>query len=172
MTIEQIKEKLSNAFVSVIANSKGYKLLIPDDTGGVDFSVTFDYLQNRNGKERHIQSGKYIDLQLKATERHRIVFDEEHLKYDLEVKTYNDLISRFQDGNAPLLLILAILPDNQEEWALIGENSLNLNQIVYYFYPNDEMQETNNLNTIRIEIPYRNKIDLNFFQEIFDQHYS
>ena len=172
MTIEQIKEKLSNAFVSVIANYKGYKLQKPDDTGGVDFSVTFDHIQNRNGKQRHIQSGKYIELQLKATERHRIAFGENNLKFDLEVKTYNDLISRFNDGNAPLVLMLAILPDEQEEWAQIGENNLNLNQIVYYFYPNEHMQESQNQSTIRVEIPYANKIGIDFFQELFAQHYA
>ena len=172
MTIEQIKEKLSKAFVSVIANYKGYKLQKPDDTGGVDFSVTFDYIQNRNGKIRHIQSGKYIELQLKATERHRIVFNEDHLRFDLEVKTYNDLIYRFNDGNAPLVLVLAILPDDQNEWALIGENCLNLNQIVYYFYPDENMLESQNANTIRISIPYENKIGIDFFRELFDQHYA
>ncbi|WP_294238551.1 DUF4365 domain-containing protein [Chryseobacterium sp. sg2396] len=171
MTEEQIKEKLSDAFISVIANYKGYKLQKPDDTGGVDFSVTYDKILSRNGKKRYIQSGEYIDLQLKATQEHRIIFEENTLKYDLEAKTYNDLIFRFNYGNAPLILILAILPDNNTMWAQIGDFNLIMNQRVYYFYPNIDMEETNNQTTIRIEIPIANKIDLDFFPNRFQEHY-
>jgi hypothetical protein len=172
MTEEQIKEKISNAFVAVVANYNGYKLQVPDDTGGVDFSVTYDKIQNRNGKTRHIQSGQYVELQLKATEEHRITFEENYLKYDLEAKTYNDLIERFSDGNAPLVLVLAILPDDKANWAIIGEQNLLMNQKVYYFYPNDAMEETQNANTIRISIPLENKIGMEFFQNLFQQHYG
>jgi hypothetical protein len=172
MTEEQIKEKLSNAFVAVVANYNGYKLQVPDDTGGVDFSVTYDKIQTRNGKTRHIHSGQYVELQLKATEEHRIVFEEDHFKYDLEAKTYNDLIERFNAGNAPLVLILAILPDDKNNWAEIGDLNLNMNQRVYYFYPNEEMEETQNENTIRINIPFENKIGMDFFQTLFAEHYE
>lgn len=172
MTEEQIKEKLSNAFVSVLANYNGYKLQVPDDTGGVDFSVTYDKVLNTNGKKRHIQSGQYIELQLKATQESSIIFEEDCLKFDLESKTYNDLITRFKDGYAPLVLILAILPNLRNEWATIDENNLTMGQLVYYFYPNDQMEETSNKSKRRIEIPLRNKIDMDFFQTLFEEHYG
>jgi len=172
MTEEQIKEKLSNAFVRVVANYNGYKLTVPDDTGGVDFSVTYDRIQNRGGKTRHIQSGEYVELQLKSTEEHRVIFEETHLKYDLEAKTFNDLIERFQMGNAPLVLVLAVLPDNRADWASVGDDNLNMNQKVYFFYPDDTMELTENANTIRISIPFDNKIGVDFFQNIFEEHYG
>ena len=102
----------------------------------------------------------------------RITFEENYLKYDLEAKTYNDLIERFSDGNAPLVLVLAILPDDKANWAIIGEQNLLMNQKVYYFYPNDAMEETQNANTIRISIPLENKIGMEFFQNLFQQHYG
>lgn len=172
MTEEQIKEKLSTAFVSIVANFKGYKVQIPEDTGGVDCSITFDVAQSRNGKTRYIHSGQYIELQLKSTEEHRVIFTTDHLKYDLEVKTYNDLIERFEMGNAPLVLILAVLPDDRESWAQINELDLNLAQRVYYFYPDSDMEVSENESTVRIQIPLENKIDIDFFQSIFEEHYN
>ncbi len=172
MTEEQIKEKMSDAFVAVVANSSGYKLQKPDDTGGVDWSVTYDKILMRNGKTRHIHSGQYVELQLKATVENRITFETDHLKYDLEAKTYNDLIERYNDGNAPLVLVLAILPDNRADWAAIAQTQLNLNQRVYFFYPDDQMVATENLNTIRVSIPYANKIEMNFFENLFQEHYG
>jgi len=172
MTEEQIKEKISNAFVRVIANNSGYKLTVPDDTGGVDFMVTYDTIMIRAGKQRHIQSGNIIELQMKATENHSVVFEEDHLKFDLEAKTYNDLIDRFEMGNAPLVLIVAILPDDRTNWATCSDTVLSLAQKAYYFYPTEEMESTNNVASKRISIPFTNQLNTSFFQDLFAQHYG
>ena len=53
------------------------------------------------------------------------------IAYDLEVKTYNDLIHRSNHANAtPLILILMCLPADAEDWLLLSEQELPCKQIL------------------------------------------
>jgi len=137
MTRDQIKEKLQNNLINTISSVKGFKLCKPDDTGGVDFSVFYDKKRTINGKTRYTQSSEYIDLQLKSTEERVVEINSQKkiIKYDLEIKNYNDLIVRKQEGNAPLILILSILPDDKTKWVQVGKTNLILSQTAYWYVP-------------------------------------
>ena len=166
MTEEQIKENIKYTLqrTTYAPTTENLDLIFKDEI--------YDKVLNRNGKTRHIHSGQYVELQLKATEEHRIVYKDDHLKYDLEAKAYNDLIDRFNDGTAPLVLVLAILPDDRNDWVNVGGSSLILNQRVYYFYPQDGMETTPNTSSVRIDVPFNNKIGMDFFKNLFDEHYQ
>ncbi len=171
MTINDVKEELSNSFIQILASIKKYKLNKPKDTGGVDFSITYDVEMKRNGKSRFIESGKYVDLQLKATTKGSslITITESEVKYDLESKAYNDLIDRKKMGNAPLILVLFVLPNNISKWVTVKKSKLSIKKCAYWFYPNDNDVHANNDGRKRIKIPIDNRLDIecvpNFFND-------
>ena len=73
-----------------------------------------------------------LDFQLKASIN--CIIEQEYIAYDLEVKTYNDLIDRrINQGNAtiPCILLLKVLPSAQNNWITVSEESLNLNGACY-----------------------------------------
>jgi len=170
MTIEQIKEELSNCFVGLVATYRGYKLTKPTDTGGVDYSLTKDVSYIRNGKTRYIQNGSYIDLQLKATTESSIVKDDGVIKYDLEVKTFNDLIFRKELANAPLYLILFILPEQHDDWVDLNDEDVLLRKYAYWYIPPEGASETDNVSRIRISIPQENKLNFSTFDDWFNNN--
>lgn len=172
MTIEQIKEELSNCFVGLIASYRGYKLTKPTDTGGVDFSVTKDVSYIKNGKTRFIQSGQYVDLQLKATTERTVLFEEDVIKYDLEAKTFNDLITRREFANAPLYLILFIIPEEHDDWVDLNDENILLRKYAYWYKPPEDLMETDNVSRIRISIPLENKLNFSTFDNWFNNSYN
>ena len=110
MTVEQIKEQLSNRFIGILAANKGFAIDKPDLDLGVDYQLkrTATYTTPQ-GKTRHTYDSRYIDLQLKATTEISIVDEPHSIKYDLEVKSFNDLVERQTNGIAPLILILFVI---------------------------------------------------------------
>lgn len=172
MTIEQIKEELSNSFVGLVASYLGYKLTKPSDTGGVDYSLTKDTSYISKGKTRFIQSGQYIDLQLKATTDRSVILDDRILKYDLEVKTYNDLVKRKEFANAPFFLILFILPEEQTNWVELNDENILLKKYAFWYTPPDGSGTTDNDSRIRISIPLANKLDFDTFNTWFNKYYN
>ncbi len=169
MTEEQIKEELSNCFVSILACRKGYILTKPPDTGGVDFSITFDEEYTINGRTRYIQSDKSVDLQLKATTEKAITRTNKGIKYDLEIKNFDDLIFRNKKNLVPLILILFVLPDDKEEWVKMRDEELALKKYAYWFSPQESLTTSNNKRSVRIEIPLEQKMGLDSISMFFDK---
>jgi len=154
MTIEQIKEQLSNRFVGILATNKGFVIDKPELDLGVDYQLkkTFTY-KPPNGNTRYSVDSRYIDIQLKATTENTIIDEKDFIKYDLEAKSYNDLIYRQQNGIAPLILILFVLPSTQAEWVEIDDLELKLRRNAYWYIPPDSSDFTENEYRIRITIP-------------------
>lgn len=173
MTEEQIKEELSNNYIGTIASRGGFKLIKPPDTGGVDFSVKYDSTYTLpSGKTRFLQSQDSIDIQLKSTTEGGSLIKQfdDHIKYDLEVKTYNDLIERNKIGTyVPLILILFILPAEEDKWVTVNEDCLQLSKSAFWFKPRPDETLTSNQDRKRIKIPLANKLALNTFKELFEE---
>lgn len=169
MTIEHIKECLSGHFTGIIANSRGYRIDNGDLDYGVDFQVKRTVVMNIRDKPRYIQDSRYIDLQLKCTTENGVFVDEACIKYDLEVKNYNDLVHRRAEGIVPLILILVVLPSDQNEWVNIDDNGVLLRRSAYWFRPNGDDEYSENVSTKRVSIPYSNKLDLNCFDNFYNE---
>lgn len=124
---QQIEELLSWSHVRAIASRAGVSLSLPDRDFGVD--GTFRQLAIQG--TRRFPSGYALDFQLKASTRYQIKL--EHIVYDLEVKTYNDLIRR-RLGNyvIPCILILKILPSDPSQWLEVTESGLFLRGGCYW----------------------------------------
>jgi hypothetical protein len=172
MTAEQIKEQLSNRFIGILAVNKGFLIDKPESDFGVDYQLkrTFSY-QQPNGKTRHTVDSRYVDIQLKATTDNSIIDEATQIRYDLEAKTYNDLIQRKESGTAPLILILFVLPHDTNLWVDIDLLEIKLRKHAYWYQPPDGSTMTGNDHQIRITIPKTNVLGLNCFPDIYSQLY-
>lgn len=172
MTEEQKKEQLSNRFIGILAANKGFAIDKPDLDLGVDYQLkkTTTYTTPQ-GKTRYTYDSRYIDLQLKATTDNSIIDEPNSIKYDLEVKSFNDLVERQNNGTAPLVLILFVLPHDQNIWVDIDQTEIRLRKHAYWFIPPAGSVPTNNEHRIRIEIPKANMLGIDCFNNLHQQFY-
>jgi hypothetical protein len=172
MTEEQIKATISQHFVQLIAGRRGFKCAKPEPDHGCDLTVTKVAAVKRNDRTRYVDSGCSIDLQLKSTCEAQVTRTEHLIKYDLESKTYNDLVFRLNSAAiVPLILVVLVLPDDPNQWVTITADELVVRRAAYWYVPPARAAETNNVHSIRIDIPTANVIDLTFvdarFQEVY-----
>jgi hypothetical protein len=169
MTEEQVKENISREFFRILAHGSGLKTHEPAQDHGVDMLVyAVTKRVEPSGKTRCLDSQINLSFQLKSTTIDGIVDDEESIKYDLEVKNYNDLIQR-KDDYFPLYLAVIVLGSNPP--ACIDHQLGNLSLIgnAYWFLPAPEATPSANQHTVRITIPKTNRIEMNFMKSRFEE---
>jgi hypothetical protein len=173
MTEDQVKEQLSNRYVGVLATNSKFMLDKGDLDFGVDYTAkkTFTYTHPGTGKPRLTIDSRTIDLQLKATTESSIIDGPTDIKYDLEVKNYNDLVFRLTNSFTPLLLILFVLPDKTSDWVEVTPTELRVRRHAYWYQPSPGTTMTHNLATARITIPKTNVLDINCFDTLHTQFY-
>jgi hypothetical protein len=141
-----IEECLSVAHIQAIAAKVGVMISNSDLDYGVD--GTFRAINPRGN--RLFVDGYGLDYQLKASTLCHI--ESSHIRYDMEVKTYNDLVDRHQSQPAmPCILILKTLPTNEADWLNADENGLFLGGACYWAYLQGEL--SSNQKSVRIRIP-------------------
>ncbi len=146
LTDQHIAESLSRAYVRAIAGRAGLNLAIREYDYGVDGS--FDEVAVR--QNRRVESGFSLSFQLKASTQWRL--DSTQVVYDLESKTYNDLIlRRSMRAATPCILILLALPADAEQWLICEELELRLQGTCYWEYLSGSLSE--NRASVRIRIP-------------------
>jgi len=146
LTNQHIAESLSRAYVRAIAGRAGLNLAIREYDYGVDGN--FDEVIVR--QTRRVESGFSLSFQLKASTQWQ--FDLDQVVYDLEVKTYNDLILRRSIKTAtPCILILLALPTDSTQWLICEESELRLQGACYWEYLSGSPSE--NRASVRIRIP-------------------
>lgn len=146
LTQQTIEEKLSLNHVQAIAWQAGVGISDFQADYGVD--GTFRPVSIRGS--RRMTEGIALDFQLKASVN--CIVEPQNIVYDLEVKTYNDLIDRRNNGaTIPCILLLKLLPPDPNNWLTISEDSLNLNGGCYWAYLSGTM--STNTKTVRIRIP-------------------
>ena len=151
LTEQHIAEDLSRAYVQAVAAKAGVNLSTRVHDYGVD--GTFHPIRIING--RRAEAGFPLDFQLKASKNWEM--NENQIVYDLEVKTYNDLIHRGSTSRAvPCILILLCLPENPQEWLELSEEQLLLRKCSYWHHVTGDLTE--NTETIRIRIPQAQRL--------------
>jgi hypothetical protein len=126
---------------------------------GLNFAVRniFDYgvdgqfspVARRDG--RLVNTGFPLDFQAKATVNWELVSGE--IVYDLEAKTYNDIVSR-TPAETTLVLILLCLPRHEAEWHGATYDETTLRHCCYWHTLTGS--STSNTSTKRIQIPSAN----------------
>ncbi|AZB10943.1 DUF4365 domain-containing protein [Chryseobacterium sp. G0162] len=171
MTDTIIMEELSKSFLETIANRQGYFNATSRDYG-TDLTIRKANLCPI--RRRYLTGGKAIDIQIKAVfQKYVRNYDDPSktsIKYDLEVKNYNDLIIRANENGAviPLILAVFIMPDDPDDWLTIDTEQLIIKKCAYYYQVDPSADHSTNQNTIAIEIPKANKIDTDFYTNIFN----
>lgn len=159
---QQIEELLSCAHVQAIASRAGVSISFPDRDFGID--GTFRQLTIRGS--RRFPSGYALDFQLKVSTRYHLELDD--VVYDLEVKTYNDLINRSLGNYAiPCILILKVLPPDSAKWLEVTEEGLLLRGGCYWTYLKGSPSP--NKETVRIRIPKRQQLTTDALLELLDR---
>jgi hypothetical protein len=120
---------------------------------------------------RLLDTGRTLQFQLKATTTHNVDFQATTFKFDLEAKTYNDLVFRLQ-SNYPLTLIVAVLPDSETDWVKCNHQELNQITQLYWFRPTSNTDLTQNTSKKRIEIPLDQRVDLEFLSTQFEAMFA
>lgn len=173
MTKAHIKEELSKHFIGALASFKGISVNKPEKDYGVDLKIELLETYSIGNRIRYAQTGKSVDIQLKATTEKNIEKTDNFIKFDLKIENYNDLIRRRNSlmkvvgGHIPMVLIVVVLPENEKKWLEQKEQGILMRGNAYWFYPDEDMLYSINNSSKRIEIPLKNKVNLDFFDFIF-----
>lgn len=72
----------------------------------------------------------------------------------------------------PLIFVLVVLPSDEQEWLkMSNENGVQLGGNAYWYYPNQAQNISKNSFTMRLQIPLKNKIQLDFSEKMFQMLY-
>lgn len=146
ITVQHIKENLCAAHIFAVAGMAGVGLgLRHVNDYGVDGQ--FDPVVIRG--TRHVVSGIPLPFQAKSTIDWEI--KNGLVVYDLESKTYNDIVSR-TEAEATLLLVLLCLPKTATHWHSVTSRSTTLRNCCYWHHFRGDPVDNEN-STKRIKIP-------------------
>lgn len=170
---EQRKSLLSEYLLALMASVAGFKVSRDNLDHGIDLSILSVRPYHLNGKIRYMNSGKAIDIQVKCTNENAISRTEQVIKYDLEVKNFNDLIiRRIENEVTPLILVIMVLPANIDKWISETDSKYTINIQKYWYYPDMDMDLSLNQRTIRLEIPIENKLNERIIPELFNSFHA
>lgn len=164
ITEQHTQEALCRAYIIALAGSAGanYEL-----GRGFDYGVdcTIRQVIHIPARRRRVESGFSIEIQLKSSTLWH--FDVNgNVVYDLEAKTWNDLISR-EPAALPLYLGLLCLPKDKAQWLSSTEERLILKHCCYYFKPSGAgLSEA--ASSRRIHIPRQNVLTSNSIVELLE----
>lgn len=162
ITIQHRQEQLSRAYVHAVTAHAGLIFEPATTDYGVDGSIRV--VQGRDG--RRLVCGHSLDVQLKATTDW--TFENDEVVYDIEAKTYNDLVDRFNEPRGtPMVLILLCLPKNEVDWLSITSEHLVLRHCCYWCRVGG--MRSNNTATQRIRIPRSHMIDQTTIGDLIDK---
>ena len=163
ITKQHRQEQLSRAYVHAVTAHAGLIFEPAAIDYGVDGSIRV--VQMREGG-RLLACGHSIDVQLKATTDW--TFDNDDVVYDVEAKTYNDLVDRFNEPRGtPMVLILMCLPKNEVDWLSITADNLILRNCCFWCHIVGA--RTDNTATQRIRIPRSHMFDQASVGELLDK---
>lgn len=150
ITLQHTEECLSLAYVHALAGHAGVNLSAQRIH---DYGIDGTFRSIKIIGSRRVESGFSVDFQLKATTtwEHKGV----DVVYDLEAKTYNDMVQRDSEATACVLILLC-LPPLTEDWVVSDESRMVLQHCCYWMQLKGP--PTTNTSTKRIFIPRKNTL--------------
>lgn len=146
MDDNHIEEEISRSYVRAVSVIAGMTC----ENYAADYGMDgcFNDIVYSPTRRRYSPSGFGIDFQLKATTNATIVGGE--VVYDVEVKTYKDLIR--MDVGRSRILILYVMPDDKSKWVEVSINQTKLEKCAFWYSLRGK-PDTTNIGKIRIKIP-------------------
>jgi hypothetical protein len=145
----QIQRKISEAYIRAIVAKAGYDITVPGEfDSGEDFEIIPVVQKENRGK-----LGKRLKpllIQLKSSYDYETDKENNCIKYDLEVKNYNQLIE--SDRYIPFILVLYCMPKTYDEWLSVSAEGTMLKYCGYWTWLSGEPM-SNSSSTHRIFIP-------------------
>ena len=147
------QEQLSWAYLrAVVHSATGYRIYTPDiDDHRIDGSI--------KSVDRGINQ---VDFQLNSTTRFQV--RNGVILYDLRVENYNDLI---REDDLPRVLILYLMPDDEDEWVVQSKDELCLRYCAYWVFLMGQSR-SGNVSTERVSIPTANMLDIAGLRNMFN----
>lgn len=152
MDANHIEEEISRSYINAVSVTAGMTCQKYDADYGLDGCIN-DISYNATRK-RYSPTGFGIDFQLKATTTASYVGGE--VVYDMEVKTYKDLIRT--DIGRPRILVLYVMSDNKDEWVNVSKTETVLKRCAYWYSLRGKL-DTTNKERVRIKIPESQCLD-------------
>jgi len=149
ITEQHIQEGLSRSYIQAVAGIAGVNL-VAEREFDYGFDGTFRKVEFRG--KRRVETSFPLDFQLKCTINWSIEGD--FIVYDIESKTYNDLVTRHPSGTGAVLILLC-LPSESSNWVEICEDYMKVQKCCYYSKL-DGSAVANENSTKRIRIPRQN----------------
>jgi Domain of unknown function (DUF4365) len=160
MTRNQRQEALSRAYVQAIAGQAGMGHTPRMNDYGIDLSI-HEIVRRGN---RYCETGTVLDVQVKSTTR--AAKGPGAIKYDLEVKAYEDL--RDPDVPNPRLLILVLFPGHTNEWLVQSEEELIFLGCAYWVSL-EGRPRTSRGRSVRIQVPRANVFSVPALRDLLDR---
>jgi hypothetical protein len=152
-----IKERLSVAYVTAVAARAGCQISKPDiDKQSIDVTI-------RPIKGRKVS----IDLQLKATSKN--CYQDEVISFDLPVNNYDDL--RDSKCTAPHYLVVLVLDPDGDVWLASDEDALLIRRCAYWLNLAG-LPETTNKETIAVKLPRGQRFDVAALMSMMENAYE
>ena len=158
ITAQHTKEQLCNAHLTAIAARAGVNLHLGE---GCDYGVDGQFRSVEIDGTRRRENGFGVDFQAKASVCWMI--DGSHVVFDLEAKTYNDLVSRSAAATR-FIVVLLCLPRTIPEWHEVGHNETVLRNGCYWL--SIAGCQTTNQHKKRVRFPLANLLTAVSLQQI------
>ncbi|NJN97430.1 MAG: DUF4365 domain-containing protein [Anaerolineales bacterium] len=158
--LSHIQERLSLAYISMVAAMAGFALTIPEGPEyGIDGTLR-QIVQLPSGKFN--ETGYALNFQVKATVTSKL--DNQFVIYDMSAEAYNKLAT--MQGPTPCILIVMRLPRNSDEWVQLDENALLARHCCYWCKVNDFVP-TLHKQRVRIRISRSQVLSPRAVEELF-----
>jgi hypothetical protein len=164
-----IMEEISKSYLELLANRQGYFNFNGRDYG-TDLLIRKAHFHAV--RKRYLTTGRAIDFQVKSVLEKNITYAPSTINFYLEVKNFDDLVDRKREKGAliPLILIVFILPDSEDEWVTVTPEKLIVKKCAYWFKLDVENPEySENKTKVVVRIPKVNIVDLKLFDRLFDE---
>ncbi len=154
------QEALCRAYVRAIAARAGLICGTTENDLGFDL-----FLRSVEAHGHQLwDSGPQLDVQLKSTARAAV--REDAVAYDLEVRAYN--ILRQQNAARPRILVVLVLPEDENDWSSQTEDALILRRCAYWMSLRGAVA-TASQTTCRVAIPRGNVFSVESVQVLMDR---
>lgn len=149
ITEQHQQECLSRSYIQAVTGITGVNL-VPGREFDYGFDGTFRQVEIRG--TRRVESSFPLDFQLKCTRNW--TYEKDQVAYNIETKTFNDLVTRDPLGTGAILILLC-LPKAPSDWIEISEDYMKIQKCCYYAKLAGPVVENEN-STKKIHIPRAN----------------
>jgi hypothetical protein len=156
----QRMELLSKAYVRAVAAQAGCACDDLESDFGIDLTIRGIIWENN----RFIDEGGVLEIQLKSTTMAGVRRRNEQFHYALSVRNYEHLRKVIKNRPARLL-VLYVMPENEEEWLVQQQQGISLHHCCYYLSL-EGFPSTGNQNSVTVAIPETNVFSVSYLQQI------